>query len=287
MMFDVEIKKVWYAVYEGDDGGDGGGDGDGGTGGDGGGTGGGDGSGGSGGGAGGDGGGAGGTNKNFSQEDLNRFLANEKRKWKQQQQKAIDELEALRAKANLTEEERQQYDDRIEQMKNELLTKEQLTQKEREKTEKAYKKELEKLTGERDNWKGRFTEATITRAITDAAVSNDAYVPGQIVAIVRPATQLAEELDGEGKPTGKLVPIVELHDKDKDGKPVTLKLSPKDAVKRMKEMDEYLNLFKGEGTGGLGGMNRGGSAKQTDLKNLAKDPAAYRKARKEGKVNFS
>jgi len=285
-MLDVEIKKVWYAVYEGDGDGSGagdGGDGDGGTG-----DGGGDGSGGTGGGSGGDGGGSGGgTNKNFSQEDLNRFLANEKRKWKQQQQKAIDELEALRAKANLTEEERQQYDDRIEQMKNELLTKEQLTQKEREKAEKAYKKELEKLTGERDNWKGRFTEATITRAITDAAVSNDAFVPGQIVAIVRPATQLAEELDAEGKPTGHLVPIVELKDKDKDGKPVTLKLSPKDAVKRMKEMDEYLNLFKGEGTGGLGGMNRGGSAKQTDLKNLAKDPAAYRKARKEGKVNFS
>jgi hypothetical protein len=285
MMFDVENRKIWYAVYEGDGdgGGDGGGAGDGGTGDGGSGTGSGDGTGGSGGGSG---PGDGGKSKQFSQDDVNRFLASEKRKWKDQQQKAIDELEALRAKANLTDEERQQYDDRIEQMKNELLTKEQLTQKEREKAEKAYKKELEKLTGERDNWKGRFTEATITRAITDAAVSNDAYVPGQIVAIVRPATQLAEELDGEGKPTGNLVPIVELRDKDKDGKPVTLKLSPKDAVKRMKEMDEYLNLFKGEGTGGLGGMNRGGSAKQTDLKNLAKDPAAYRKARKEGKVTF-
>jgi len=287
-MFDVENRKVWYSVYEGE--GDGGGSGDGGSGDGGGGTGNGDGSGGAdGGGGAGDGGsgGTGGKSKQFSQDDVNRFLASEKRKWKDQQQKAIDELEALRAKADLTDEERQQYDQRIETMKNELLTKEQLAAKEREKTTKAHQKEIEKLTGEVSNWKGRFTEATITRAITDAAVSNDAYVPGQIVAIVRPNTQLSEELDSEGKPTGNLVPIVTLKDKDKDGKPVTLKLSPKDAVKRMKEMDEYLNLFKGEGTGGLGGMNRGGSAKQTDLKNLAKDPAAYRKARKEGKVNFS
>jgi len=229
---------------------------------------------------------AGGGSKQFNQDDVNRFLASEKRKWKEQQQKAIDELEALRAKANLTEEERQQYDDRIEQMKNELLTKEQLTQKEKQKMEKQYKKQIEDLTGERDAWQGRFTEATITRAITDAAVSNDAYVPGQIVAIVRPNTRLIEELDKEGKPTGHMIPVVKLNDTDKDGKPVTLELSPSEAIKRMKEMDDYLNLFKGEGTGGIGGMNRGGSTKQMDLKKLAKDPAAYRAARKEGKVTF-
>jgi len=228
----------------------------------------------------------GGTSKQFSQDDVNRFLASEKRKWKDQQQKAIDELEALRAKANLTDEERQQYDERIENMKNQLLTKDQLTEKEKAKLEKAYKKQIEDLTGQLDTWQGRYTEETISRAITDAAVSNDAYVPGQIVAIVRPNTRLVEELDGEGKPTGKMSPVVKLEDKDKDGKPVTLELAPKEAVKRMKEMDEYLNLFKGEGTGGLGGMNRGGNNLQSDLKTLATDPAKYRAARKAGKVNF-
>jgi hypothetical protein len=268
-----ELFNLWRNVYE--DGGDGDTSGDGDTGNDGDGT-----------GDGGDTGGTTGGAKHFTQDDVNRFLANEKRKWSQKQQAAIEELEALRAKANLTEEEREQYDKRIDSMKNELLTKEQLTQKEKAKLEKEYKKQVDVLTGERDSWKGRYTEATITRAITDAAVSNDAYVPGQIVAIMRPNTQLAEELDGEGKPTGNLVPMVELKDTDKDGKPVTLKLSPKEAVKRMKEMDDYLNLFKGEGTGGMGGMNRGGSAKQTDLRELARDPAKYRAARKAGKVNL-
>jgi hypothetical protein len=55
----------------------------------------------------------------------------------------------------------------------------------------------------------------------------------------------------------------------------------------MKEMEDYFNLFKGEGTGGLGGINRGaGAAKSTDLKTLAQDPAKYREARKAGKVKF-
>ena len=97
----------------------------------------------------------------------------------------------------------------------------------------------------------------------------------------------AEELDSEGKPTGKLIPKVKLQDKDKDGKPVTLELLVPEAIKRMKEMEQYFNLFKGEGTGGIGGMNRGSGKGQPDFVKLAKEnPAEYRRLRREGKINF-
>ena len=227
----------------------------------------------------------GGATKVFSQEDVNRIMANEKRAYNAEKQKTIDELEALKTKANLTDEERIQYDERIETMRNELLTKEELTQKERKKLETRYQKEVDELTKDREGWKQKYVSSTITRAIIDAAISNDAFVPEQIVNMLQSNTRLVEELDAEGKPTGDLVPKVKLSDTDKDGKPVTLELSPIEAVKRMKDMDRFLNLFKGAGTGGIGGMNRSGGTQPT-LKNLAKDPAAYRKARKEGKVQL-
>ncbi|KKK45456.1 hypothetical protein LCGC14_3165440, partial [marine sediment metagenome] len=141
------------------------------------------------------------------------------------------------------------------------------------------------LTADRDSWKKLFTNSTIERSITDAAASSNAFSPRQIVAILGRDTQLVEVLDSEGKPTGSLEPKVRFSDKDKEGKPVTLELSPDEAVKRMREMDEYLNLFRGDGAGGAGLRSQPGG-KKPDLKNLAQDPVAWRKARKEGTVNF-
>lgn len=268
--------KFWMAVYD-DAGGTGdgksGGTGDGGTG-DGGSTGDGDtGSGGSG----------GGTSKTFTQEDVNKFLAKEKRAWQDKQQKAIDELEALKTKSSLSDKERTELEDRIQTMKNDLLSKEQLAKQEKDKIIKEHRVEVDKLTEERENWKTRYTDATITRAITDAAVLNEAYSPEQIVLMLRSSTRLVEALDEEGKPTGDLIPKVTFSDEDKDGKPVTLEITVPEAVKKMKDIEKYFNLFKGEGTGGIGGTNRGGG-KVADIKSLAKDPAKYREARKAGKI---
>jgi len=274
---DVKI-KLWFAVYDDAGGGDGGGQ-SGGSGDGGGGDGGSDGDGGSG-----SSGSGGGTNKTFSQDDVNRFLASEKRKFKDSQQKLIDELEALKTKSNLTDTERTELEERLEAQRRELMTKEELAKKDKDKLIKEHQASTDKLTGERDTWRTRYTEATITRAITDAAVLNEAYSPEQIVFMLRPATQLVEDLDADGKPTGDFIPKVTFKDEDKDGKPVTLELTVPEAVKRMKDMEKFFNLFKGEGTGGIGSQNRGGGGKTPDLKSLAKDPAKYREARKAGKI---
>ena len=77
--------------------------------------------------------------------------------------------------------------------------------------------------------------------------------------------------------------MISFADKDTEGKPVTLELSPQDAVKRMSEMDQYLNLFKGDGSGGLGASSRPGG-KPADIVELSKDPKKYRQARKDGKI---
>ena len=53
----------------------------------------------------------------------------------------------------------------------------------------------------------------------------------------------------------------------------------------MKDEEEFLNLFRGEGSGGAGLRSQPGG-KKADVAQTAKDPAAYRKARKDGSINF-
>ncbi len=218
----------------------------------------------------------------FTQEDLNKILAQEKRKHQATTQKALNELDAIRKKASLTEKERHELDERVDRIQNDMRTKEEQAKRQQEMLRKAHNERIQGLEAERDTWRTRFTTSTIERSITDAAVLNNSFNPRQIVAILGRDTQLVEELR-EGQPTGSLIPRVTFHDMDKEGKAVVLELSPTDAVKRMKEMAEFLNLFKVEGTGGAG-LRTQPAGKKIDLRELAKDPAAYRKAKADGLI---
>ena len=219
------------------------------------------------------------------QREINRILAAEKKKHQKLVQQAVDEANALRSKAKLTATERSELDNRLEQIQNEMRTKEEQAKRAAQKLKERHQTEMQSLTADRDTWRQRFTESTIERSLTDAAAGANAFSPRQIVAILGPNTSLVDKLDEEGKPTGIMEPKVRFHTKNKEGKPVTLDLSPIDAVKRMKDEEEYLNLFRGEGTGGVGLRSQPGG-KKPDVAQLAKDPAAYREARKKGQVNF-
>lgn len=227
-----------------------------------------------------------GANKtSFTQDELNRILADDRRKHQEQVKKALKEVEALRSKAKLTAEERSALDKRVQTLQDELLTKEELAKKEKERLQKEAHQKIKTLESERDSWRDRYTNSSIRRAITDASVKNNAFNPSQIVALLQGDTRLVEELDDQGSPTGRFRPKVRFEDVGDDGSTITLDLSPEDAVKRMRELPDYLNLFKGEGKGGLGSNNQP-SGKKIDLKELAKDPETYRRLRAEGKIKF-
>ena len=226
-----------------------------------------------------------GTSKSlFTQEDVNNFLAKDKKKLQGEHQKTLDELNLLKQRANLSAEERAELEKRIEDTQLALTSKEEMALQEKKKLEKAHAKEVANLTQERDNWHNLYKKSTIETAITNAAVSHKAFAPSQIISYLGPKTQLVEGLDEKGKPNGTWVPEVMFNDV-KDDKPIVLKLSPMDAVKRMKEMDEHVNLFKGEGTDGIHRFQRAPGEK-TDASTLAKDPKAYREARKNGTLDF-
>lgn len=219
------------------------------------------------------------------QEKLNKIMAAEKRKYEDGKKKLIEELEAFKQKASLTAKERSDLDTKLDEMKKELMTKDEQAKHELDKIKKATEASLKEAQQASEIWQKRFMESSINQTLLDAATINKAKNPQHIIALLRPNTSLIEEKDDDGNPTGNFIPKVKFNTV-KDGKPITLELPPNDVVKRMSEMDEHINLFTSEGSGGTGNLPRRQGDKELDLKKIAHDPKAYREAKKAGKLGF-
>ena len=223
--------------------------------------------------------------KTFTQEEMNTVLAAERRKTTKTNTQLAEELNALKAKANLTKDERDDLETRLDALQREHMTKEELAAQNTKKAEVERKKQIEDLQSESSLWKTKYVDQTVRREITDAAVATDAYLPAQIVSILRHTADLVPVIGADGKATDKFVTKVKLNSVSEDGDPIVLELTATEALKHMSEQPEYANLFKAKGSGGFGGTNVGNST-PSDIKKLAQDTKAYRAAKKDGKVNF-
>lgn len=209
--------------------------------------------------------------KTFTQEEVDKLLNEEKQKSREQQKKILAEYNALKQKVTLTDEERKEFDTKIKELNDALLTKEEIAKRDAEALKASYEQTIKTLQEQNATLQHRYTESTITRAIIDEAVSNNAFNAEQIVAILRPNAKL----------TSDDIIKIKFHDIDKDNRPVVLDFTVAEAIKRMKELPKYQNLFKGLNTSGLGSNNEG-SGRSLNLAELAKDPKAYREARAKG-----
>ena len=116
------------------------------------------------------------------------------------------------------------------------------------------------------------------RALLDAAVSGDAYDTDTMMAVLRPMTRLTEITDAKtGKGTGKFEVKVDFPDTDPNtGEPTVTLHTPDTAVKRMKELPKYVNLFKSGVVSGIGsnaatgGLTPGATAR-LDPRNLIQE----------------
>lgn len=224
--------------------------------------------------------------KTFDQDAVNKLVAKEKREGQLKTQKAIDELNSLKTRTTLNDEERTTLDTTIEALQNDLLTRDEQQRRAKEKAEKEHNDAIGNAEEKHTKLFKTYRAAETGRSVTDAAVTGKAIRPSQIVAILAPMTKFVEIKDEEEKPTGKFKTVIEFPDKDKDGKDVVMNFTATEAVNRMKEMEDYFNLFEGDGTGGIGGNNRQQtSGKKGDPVDLAKtNPKEYIKQRREGKL---
>ncbi len=226
--------------------------------------------------------------KQFTQDEVNAIMAKEKRQY----QTTLQTLEAghketLANNQNLTAKERLALEESLQTIQGQLMTKEEQAKREKKELEDKLQTQIQEAKNSASTWEQRYKTESVDRALQDAAVSADAFQPGQIVTLLKPMTKLVEDIDPKtGKSSGRFNAMVEFDDVDAEGQPTIAVMTPKDAVKRMKQLPEiYGNLFKSGVVSGIGANSATGvvpgSGGKLDLRKVGKDPAAYRKLREE------
>ena len=202
--------------------------------------------------------------KSYSQEELDKILGTEKAKQKKANDQSIKDLEALKKRAQLTGEDREMLEQQIELLKDQSKSKEELAKKAASKAARASTEKYDILNKAHTELLAKHDTDNIKRALLDAssAVGVDAFDPSVIRTLLIGKTELMDVLDEDGDVIGKK-PFVKMESISDDGKPITLTLNPKEAVKVMKESGDYNYLFKGKGASGLGKNNRGKGTSET------------------------
>lgn len=196
----------------------------------------------------------GGGGKTFTQAEVNEFLAKEKRKHQEKYQTLEVSYEELLANQSLSQEERTRLESQLEDVRKQFRTKEQQLAHEKKEAEERYQRELTEALEKGKKWETRYTESTIQQALQSAAIKHEAYNPSQVVTQLRSSTKLVEAMDANGKPTGKLEPMVEMTVADSEtGATEVAQMTPNEAVEYLKKSPElWGNLFRNNVVEGIG-----------------------------------
>jgi hypothetical protein len=223
--------------------------------------------------------------KTFTQEELNRILAEDRRKHQTQLKEQEARLAEVLKSSQLTEQDRKALQENLVSVQGQLRSVEAQAAKEKAELEQLYRAQLDEEKKRATIWESMYRDSTVQRSLQDAAVKHDAFSPSQIVTLLKPLTKLVEVLDPVTKrPTGHYEVQIEMMDVNpKTNELEKMVRSPEDAVKRMKELpDQYGNLFKsgvvsGIGSGSATGGLTPGSGGKIDVRKLT--PAQYREVR--------
>jgi len=237
----------------------------------------------------GDGDGGDGGGKTYTEEEFNTHQAGLRRKYESQleetrkaQKQLAAQLEKAKKFKGLSDEERTSLTKKIEDLESKYMTDQEKAERTAQEERQRHTQQIESLTTEAQNWRRQYETETVRNQISRAAETNKAHRASQIAAILNPMVEFKALQDDDGEPTGETVPVVRFPDVDsKTKKPIVMEYSIDEAVSRMTEMKEHQNLFDDEMKSGIGGKRNVRSGKSTDLAELAKNPAEYRRLRRE------
>ena len=162
------------------------------------------------------------------QAKVNAIAAEGKRSLRGQLAKAEQQLSQLSESQSLTEAEREQLREALEETRSQLRTKEENAALEKKKLEAQHKREVADHKKRAEEAESKYRDSTIRSALVDAAAANGAYSNNILISVLQGDTSISED--------GKV--IVSLKVKDDDGKDTVLQMSPNDAVKWMKDRPE-------------------------------------------------
>jgi hypothetical protein len=226
--------------------------------------------------------------KVFSQEDVNKFLADDRRRNAAKYESKQAELEGAYKEAlenqSISGDQRTQLEGKLEDLQKTFRSKEQQLEHDKKQLETKYTEEVQDLRARAENWEDKYKSSMVDRALQDAAIQNDAFNPSQVTTILKTMTKIIEQTDDAGEPMGEFAPVIDLTDIDtKTGEQIITRRTPEDAVKRMRELPEqYGNLFKSNVVSGIGaGSATGGAGSghgNVDIHNMS--PEQYMELRK-------
>lgn len=223
--------------------------------------------------------------KTFTQIDVDRIVQERLAKSKTQLESTQKMLDDFKKNKSLTEEQQSQMQDQINHLQKTILTKEELSAKEKKELQDQLNLRLKESETNATKWRTMFESSTIEREIFDAC-RDDAFDPQQFIQLLSPSTKLIDEVV-DGKATGRLKTVVSFKGRGKDGNAVDMELSVKDAVKEMKKMtDKYGNLFKSGLNSGVGGNNAGGTGSNEITDETVASYENYMKNRSKIKDNY-
>lgn len=213
--------------------------------------------------------------KVFTQDEMNKILAEDKRKHKSQLQKVEQQYETLLKSSQLTQKEREGLEESLENVRKQMLTQEERAKLEKKQLQDKLTGEIESLRSRAETAERKFVESTISRSLQDAAVRAEAFNPNQVVTILRGMVKMVEDS-----------PMINFPGLNDRGEEVELQMTPDEAIERMKALPEqYGNLFKANLNGGLGagsatgGVSLGANGRIDPRK--IRDVAHYQRIRKE------
>ncbi len=200
--------------------------------------------------------------KTFTQDAVNKFLAEEKRKADAKYKQVLADkqglVDKLLADKNLSEQDRATLQTEKEALQSQLLTKEEKLKAEKAAVEANLTAKVKEIEAKAAQWETRYTESSVKRELHEASVKGDACHPEQLVALLKPMTKVEAIKDAAGNPTGDYKTVVEMEE-TKDGKTQTVQYTPEQAVAAMKALPaQYGNLFKTAAVGGVGGNSTTG-----------------------------
>lgn len=230
------------------------------------------------------------TNDNkrtFTQDELNKILADDRRKHQTTLLKTEETYkELLTNNQSLTAKERQTLEENLAAVQGKLRTKEHQYALDMKQLEDSFTGKLTAAEKDAKDWQTRYREETVNRNLLDAAIAGDAFNPNLIVVQLRQMAKLIEVVDEQQKGTGTYTTVIEFPDVDPTtGKATILNRTPEEAVKRMKELpDLYGGLFKSNVVSGIGSNSitaglAAGSNGKFDVRALT--PEQYQKVRAE------
>lgn len=225
--------------------------------------------------------------KAFNQEDVNKFLADDRRKHTDKYNKLEQTYKTMLSDKNLATEQRGKLELELQDLQKTFRTKAQQADYDRKQVEEKLTSEMAGFKESATRWEGMYKDSVIQRSLQDAAIGGEAFNPLQIVNLLRTNTTMRPAMDPEGvEIPNEMIPMIDFPDKDDTtGESVTTLRTPQEAVQRMKELPEQFgNLFRANVVSGIGAGNAtggvtSGEGGRVDVSKLT--PDQYRKMRKD------